>query len=572
MTNPAVTLPYIFASESGNQPAGQLDANFNVLANQVNGSYSQTSAESIASVTPSNYSYAPGDVRRYGGDPTGVIDSTAAITSAIMQSEQTGGAAVFFDGGSYLTSSSIANLHTVFKLGTASIVRGANTFYFTPTSAQTNTLYVSTTGNDSNDGLTTSQPFLTLQAAYNAMLNYGFYLGGTWQISNPGGGTFAAGLTASAGFQSANYIEVLGATGALPFVPTSIVNAPASGAAFIGNGNNTFYFQDWLVSNCTNAGAGFGFVFQEFSELELSHVYMTGNDTHCKVQQGRLYIAQACYISGGITGIVAISQVTYTIGYGCSIQATAGNYGNAGVGLYITGCSGNGVLAQENGTGHFDYSYATGCGNYGLDIVCNSRANLNFSNVSGNTTGDIRLREASSWANTQGNTVGQVNEYAGGGDVVREGLWTVARRQPIDVVSIANVSNGTTTVKTYLSAIDIANFNIHVQKFYVRVMGTFAGTNNTKGIAVVLDATTLFSVTTANAAVIGWYELELEINAFNSTTQVGSYKFYSNGGVTGGRATLNVTPINGTITVVNTLTTGDTINTNEVEIWNEGGA
>jgi hypothetical protein len=299
---------------------------------------------------------------------------------------------------------------------------------------------------------------------------------------------------------------------------------------------------------------------------------MQGNDTHVKLQQGRLYIGQACYIQGGITGVICISQVTYTIGYGCSTQATAVNYGGTGVGLYITGCSGDGVLAQENATGHFDYSYATGCGNYGLDIVCNSRANLNFSKVSGNTTGDIKLREASSWANTQGNTVGQVNEYAGGGDVVREGLYTIARRQPIDVVTVTNTAAGTTTVKTYLSAIDIANFNTHVQKFYVRVMGSFAGTNNTKNITIVLDATTLFSVTTSVAAVTGWYELELEINAYNSTTQVGSYKFFSNGGVTGGRATLTVTPINGTITVVNTLSAGDTITTNEVEIWTEGGA
>lgn len=102
MTQPAVTLPYVFASESGNQPAGQLDANFNALANLVNGAYMQTAAEALASVTPSNYSYAPGNVIRYGADSTGIADSTAAIQQAVMVDQ-----AVYFPAGTYNVSSMI---------------------------------------------------------------------------------------------------------------------------------------------------------------------------------------------------------------------------------------------------------------------------------------------------------------------------------------------------------------------------------------------------------------------------------------------------------------------------------
>lgn len=58
MTLPAVTIPYTFAAESGNQPAIQLDDSFGELATFINNIYQQTSAESLASVTPSNY-YAP---------------------------------------------------------------------------------------------------------------------------------------------------------------------------------------------------------------------------------------------------------------------------------------------------------------------------------------------------------------------------------------------------------------------------------------------------------------------------------------------------------------------------------
>ena len=45
--------------------------------------YPRTTAEIAAGVTPTNYAYPPGDVRRYGADPTGVADSTEAFTNAL---------------------------------------------------------------------------------------------------------------------------------------------------------------------------------------------------------------------------------------------------------------------------------------------------------------------------------------------------------------------------------------------------------------------------------------------------------------------------------------------------------
>lgn len=45
--------------------------------------YPRTASEISASITPTSYAYAPGDVRRYGADPTGVSDSLAAFTAAL---------------------------------------------------------------------------------------------------------------------------------------------------------------------------------------------------------------------------------------------------------------------------------------------------------------------------------------------------------------------------------------------------------------------------------------------------------------------------------------------------------
>lgn len=54
----------------------------NILGFKHDDSRIRTPAEVSAGVTPVNYSYAPGDVRRYGADATGVLDSSAAFTAA----------------------------------------------------------------------------------------------------------------------------------------------------------------------------------------------------------------------------------------------------------------------------------------------------------------------------------------------------------------------------------------------------------------------------------------------------------------------------------------------------------
>lgn len=65
----------------------------------------QTAAEITAGVASVNFIYPPGDVRRYGADPTGVLDSVPAFQTAIACN------AVVFDGypggGSYVFNSSV---------------------------------------------------------------------------------------------------------------------------------------------------------------------------------------------------------------------------------------------------------------------------------------------------------------------------------------------------------------------------------------------------------------------------------------------------------------------------------
>src|ERR1700677_1773634 len=69
------------------------------------GDFGRTRSEAAAGVTPTDPEYPAGDVRRYGADPTGKIDSSAAWANAIASNDHV------FDGypggGTYLFDSEV---------------------------------------------------------------------------------------------------------------------------------------------------------------------------------------------------------------------------------------------------------------------------------------------------------------------------------------------------------------------------------------------------------------------------------------------------------------------------------
>lgn len=68
--------------------------------------YQISAAEISASITPTNNIYPPGDVRRYGADPTGVSDSTTAIQSALNASAYA--QTVIFPAGKFKFTSTLS--------------------------------------------------------------------------------------------------------------------------------------------------------------------------------------------------------------------------------------------------------------------------------------------------------------------------------------------------------------------------------------------------------------------------------------------------------------------------------
>lgn len=107
----AVIQPNIFSGKnsSGSVPVPTVESG-KVLQDDgtwiANGDRPQTQGEIDASVVPTDTSYSPGDVRRYGAAGTGVTDDTAALQAAIDVCEQDK-TPVFLPAGTYLVSSAL---------------------------------------------------------------------------------------------------------------------------------------------------------------------------------------------------------------------------------------------------------------------------------------------------------------------------------------------------------------------------------------------------------------------------------------------------------------------------------
>jgi hypothetical protein len=87
--------------------------------------FRRTAAEAAAGIMPIDYECAPGDLRRYGGDPSGMSDSTAALASASKVGEP-----ITAVPGTYLVISSVAIEPTV-KFRSGSIFKPARTVTIT---------------------------------------------------------------------------------------------------------------------------------------------------------------------------------------------------------------------------------------------------------------------------------------------------------------------------------------------------------------------------------------------------------------------------------------------------------
>lgn len=118
-------------------------------------------------------------------DKTGATSSQTAVAAAVADAF-TNGYDLYWPDGTYLTTASVANFHSVRHLGPGVVKRGSDLFPVQPKSTDSNTIYFSSSGSSSNDGLSSSEP-KTFQTALDALENYGPVLNGSWTVKGAAG-------------------------------------------------------------------------------------------------------------------------------------------------------------------------------------------------------------------------------------------------------------------------------------------------------------------------------------------------------------------------------------------------
>lgn len=107
------------------------------------------------------------DVKDYGALGDNSTDDQTALAAAVADA-YAAGKHVYWPIGTYVTTASIANFHDVKHFGPGVVKRGSDLFYITQLStSHANDIYVATTGNDANDGLSSTQPMLTIQRSFD---------------------------------------------------------------------------------------------------------------------------------------------------------------------------------------------------------------------------------------------------------------------------------------------------------------------------------------------------------------------------------------------------------------------
>lgn len=314
--------------------------------NDAGGYFSSTTVEaalqeivgrSLVTVKDSRFGTATGD---------GVTSDQVAVAAAVAHCFSTGDD-LYWPDGTYLTTATIQNFHDVQHRGPGIVKRGSDLFPVSQSSGTTNVLYVATTGDDTSDGLSASQPFLTIQAAVNVLEKYR-PLSGNWAV-DIGAGTYEEAV-ALPGWLNPNgdFLIIRGPSQAtVQTVPTVLIKYPGSGIIGLDcNAGNVVKVMDikfvgWQGSAITGVNVD-------------NHGILWCYNVHTiTCRQGIVNNGSQLYVQGGIlTGYpVTAEDATLTGLTQWTTQAFPAGGGQVGVVTYAGGVSTIGYTATSLATG-----------------------------------------------------------------------------------------------------------------------------------------------------------------------------------------------------------------------------
>jgi hypothetical protein len=479
-------------------------------------------------------------VQGYGALTTndGATNDTAignAIAAALAANAE-----LYWQSGTYPSAASIPNFHSVRHYGPGAIQRGSDVFYVQPSSSQTNRLYLSSTGNSANDGLSSSQPMATPQNAFDALKNYGPMLDGAWRIVCAAGtwnGTVHRHIHTT---PSKNAVIVEGpSVGGHPNVPTAIFDGATGPLA-----------DDWCM-----AAYGYG-VQLDIRDVKAQNYIGSSDSNGFYAGYGASFFWSNLHV-GGTTSFAAIYL------QGCTtVRGSGGIWGNTGGnshGAYVNGCNdvtigASGAPVRINGAnvgvewsrgsqGHIDYCELNDCA-YAVDIFHDSRVHLLSNNFKRSTVTAVRARSGGYYydsSNTFNEGTADANakkflNYVAAGET-DEDFWFCqgARRRAYDKNSYSHTgTTNVTAIGTLLtgaanSRIKAYWFEDDTKEFVVKIWGRWT-TSALSAVSISLGGTemgrhTLTSLPTAGSD----FRYEATVSAKSANVQQCKYELHTDG-------------------------------------------
>jgi hypothetical protein len=271
-----------------------------------------------------------------GSDET--VKVRAAVDDAISTGKQ-----LYWEPGEFIVSADIAGFYSVHHLGVG-VIKDGGSLPLAPTPSSVINLYVATTGNDSNVGLTASRPFATVGAAIAAIPPSA---SGSWTI-NIAAGTYPEGLDVRKATNPNLNITIQGPMAAFG-AQTAIFEGVALGPSTLG-----IYAEDLAKVTVKHVAfrnfvrGGVYFAGCLFAQMENVKVFRCGTAGRELVRaQHAVLVVTGCQLDGdnaSLNGFVCYHGFMSVLG------ATT-----------VTKCTGAAALYAESAGGHFDTNIISNC-------------------------------------------------------------------------------------------------------------------------------------------------------------------------------------------------------------------
>ncbi len=405
----------------------------------------------------------------YGAVGDGVTNDNTAVLNVVADAFATGND-IFWPDNDFLITVNIPNFWDVKHSGPGRIKRSGVTWKVTPGRTTTRTVYVSTTGNSTNDGLTSAQPVNTIQTVIDRLNAVG-PIKGRQQIVIAAG-TYGARVSIPVGLATNdNYLEFIGpSTPGLRGDPSTWAGAIIDGTGFTAEGvtvnpfNNVNFqyilFRDWYDVGLANTAQVISAVhLYEFSKAYFQGCSFQGNGyANIEMQKFAKAVVTGGIVDGGRQGL-------NNEGGSLSLTASAAGTDNT----TIKNALEYGLYTKHHGTTVCDYTEwldngkTPAASSYGCAIFAYHGANVDTrANSFKRNNIDYNMRDGGSVARNPG-----LPDTYGSGVDASTFRWLDSGRGADDIVNYqslwgrdmcTNPGGGTTTSATAVSCLNTGAF------------------------------------------------------------------------------------------------------------------